>query len=358
MTTEFMRKAMVEAFKQKAKPTMFLSSKFQSPDRNKTDTTKIVIDVSREDEEYAIDVLRSTGGRGNIAKRFTTKEYVPPTYDEFSSFNENERLNRIIGRTEYDSESIADVVAAITDDQVRLQNKINRAIEKQASDIMFTGTVPLHNHDTIDFKLKSTHIISPTVDWSNSAGVPVDDMADGARLNRKDSKNTTDHAIFGTTALKLLFNNDQYKEIANFRRADRINVRPPVTNAEGATFHGDISIEDWVIDIWTYPQFYKVPEGFGLPNEGQLVPYVPEDKVFLGSYNARFDLYFAGIAKLVQADSRLSGLGFAQIPQIMRGDFHPYANLDIEAVNVRYGIKSAPLCVPTDVDSYCIFTVQ
>jgi len=355
---DFLRRAMGVVFKKKANPTGFLSSMFQSPDSNKSDTVEIVFDIKRNGEDLAIDIVRGTGGRNNVSKRFTTKTYTPPVYDEFANFNENERLNRAIGRTEYDEHTMAEVIAAITDDQVLLQDKILRSIEKQAADAFFTGTVVLINNDTVDFKQKSSHKITPSPIWSNASGVPIDDFADGALLNRKDGLTNTTDAIFGATALQLLFNNAQFKEKADFRRVDGMNIKPPVMNSEGANFHGILTIEDWVINLWSYPQFYLVPTGFSLANEGTKVPYIPTDKVWLGNINARFDLLFAGISKLVTADPRLASIGISQIPQTMRGDFHIYGAVDEFGANVKYGVKSAPLCVPTDIDSFCTFTVS
>lgn len=350
---------MIEAFKQKANPTLFLSSLFQSPELNKTSSSEIVIDIKRNGEEIAVDVVRGTQGRNNANKRFTTKTYTPPVYDEFANFNQNERLNRLLGRDEYSDHDMAGVIAAITDDQVLLQDKILRAIEKQAADALFNGQIVLINGDTVDFKQKATHQITPGVDWSNAAGDPVGDMKGGALLNRKDGLTTTTDAIFGDTALKLLLNNTKFKELAEFRRVDRVNVRPPMMNDDGAVFHGTLSIGDWVINIWTYPQFYLVPTGYGLPNEGTKVPYVPTDKVWLGNATAsRFDLMYAGIEKLVTADPRLESLGISHLPQTMRGDFHTYGAVDFLGENAKYGVKSAPLCVPTDIDSFCVLTVK
>lgn len=356
---EVFRIAMMETFKKKIAPTNFLSSMFQSPDVNKSDTRFIDVHVKRNGEEMAVDVLRESGGRGNINKRFTRKRYEPPFYNEWANTNASERLLQIFGKTEYDAETIADVIAAITDDQALMQDKIIRAIEKQAADAFITGTVPLINYDTIDFKQKTSHKITPPTAWSNSAGVPIDDLADGAKLIRIDGQTTTTDAIFGEDAFKLFFNNNQVKAKADFRRVDQINVRPPVMNSEGANFHGTVSIDEYVINIWTYPQYYIVQTGYGLPNEGESVPYIPADKVWLGNFNTRHDLYYAGVEKLVtMSDPRLSEIGFTAFPQTMRGDFHPYAIVDTLGQNTIYGVKSAPLCVPTDIDSFCVFTAS
>lgn len=355
---DFTRRAIAIAFKKKALPTKFLSSMFQSPEANKFDSVEIAVDIKRNGERIAIDVVRGTGGRNNVNKRFTTKTYTPPVYNEAGNFNENERLQRAIGRTEYAENAIAEVVAAITDDQVDLQDTILRAIEKQAADAMFTGTVILINNETVDFKQKTSHKITPSVNWSNALGVPLDDLAGGASLNRIDGQTTTKDLIMGETFWQLLKNNDQFKENADFRRVDQVNVRPPVMNSEGANFHGTLTIGEYNINLWTYPQFFFVPVGFGLANEGTSVPYIPTDKGWLGTIGVRFDLYFAGIAKLVPADPRLASFGISQTPQSMKGDFHTYGFTDIPGKNVVYGVESAPLCVPTDIDSFCTFTVS
>jgi hypothetical protein len=353
---------MAAAFKLKAMPTRFVSSWFQSPDANKFDTTEIVVDIKRNNESIAVDVVRGTQGRNNVNKRFTTKTYTPPVYDEYANFNESERLNRALGQTEYDDHSMAVVIAAITDDQAEMQAKIIRAIEKQAVDSLFAGQIALINGDTVDFKQKATHKIAPVVDWSNANGVPLDDMAGAAKLNRQDGYKQTTDGLFGEDALKLLFNNDQFKEKANqqFEQAQNMAIRPPMMNSEGAVFHGQLTIGDYRINIWSYPQFYDVPLGYSLPNEGTKVPYIPTDKVFIGNASgSRFDLYYAGIEKLAVApDPRLASLGLSMIPMTMKGDFHEYGAIDQLAQNAIYGVKSAPLCVPTEIDSFCILTVK
>ncbi len=354
---DFLRRSMAPVFKKKALPTMFLSSMFQSPDANKKDTVEVVVDIKRNGERIAIDIVRGAGGRNNVNKRYTTKTYTPPSYNEAGNYNENERLQRALGRTEYDEEREADILAAITDDQVDLQDTILRAIEKQAADAFFTGTVILINNDTVDFKQKATHQISPAIDWSHADGVPIDDLAGGALLNRKDGQTTTKDFIMGESTWLKLQNNAQFKATAEFRRVDHVNVRPPVMNSDGANFHGTLTIGEYVINLWTYPQFYFVPTGFGLANEGTLVPYIPTDKGWLGTIGARFDLYFAAITQLVPTDQRLAAFGFPTAPKPIKGDFHPYAYTDTPGKNLIYGMESAPLCVPTDLDTFSTFTV-
>ena len=362
MATDLERRAMVEVFNKKASPTMFLSGLAQTPERNISDTTKVVMDIKRHGEDIAIDVVRGTHGRGNIRKRFTTKEYIPPVYDEYAWMNENELLlNRMAGRTEYDPVLMADILDIITDDMVTLNDKIDRAKEKQASDALFGGTIPLVNGDTIDFKQKATHQTNSAAlgnaVWSNAAGDPDDDLQQLCTLNRKDGLGTSTDTIFGETAWKLYKNNTKVQTKTNFRRADLITIRPPEMNADGANFQGQITVGEYNLNVWTYPQFYLVPTGFGLPNEGTKVPYVPTSKVWVGRIGARMDWLYAGIAKLVPADPRLESIGLGNVPMTFRGERHLYGAVDFFGENAKYGVKSAPVFVPTDIDSFSVITV-
>jgi hypothetical protein len=360
MTVELGKKTMLAAFKQKKAPTMFLSGFFRTPPRNITRGRKVVIDIKRNDEDIAIDVIRGTKGRMNENKRFTTKEYEPPVYDEWSPFEEEELMDRGIGQTEYEDPAfLAEFIARVTDDQVENQEAILRAIEKQAADVLFTGTVVLVNNDTVDYKQKATHNFTTAVDWDAAGGLPLDDLGTASDLNRKDGKVESDIAIMGEQALKDFLNNAQVQKFGDFRRINRMDITPPVMNTEGAAFHGEVSVGSRRLQIWTYPQYYKVPTGFGLANEGTLVPYVPTDKVVVMGSNIRFDLAYAGIPQLVnRVDPRLQGLGLSAVPARIATDFHPYAHVDSEATTIKTGVRSAPLCIPTQIDGYTVIDTK
>ena len=241
------------------------------------------------------------------------------------------------------------------------QKKLDRSVEKQAVDALFLGTITLVNGDTIDFKQKATHqttsgALGNSV-WTNAAGDPDDDLQQLCDLNRKDGKSTSNVAEFGTQALKRYLENAKITAKTNFRRVDNINLRPPRLNSEGAVFHGFISVGDYELEVWTYPQFYTVPTGFGLANEGTSQPYIPLDKVRVGNKDSRFDLVYAGVEQLVPVETpELSALGINQVPRTMRGKTHIYGAVDVLQENAKFGVKSAPLAIPTDIDSFSILT--
>ena len=355
---DLIRRAMLEAFKQRATPTGFYRGMYQTPERNIVSSQEVVFDLKRNGETYAVDIVRGAGGRGNINKRFTTKTYTPPFYDEFAWVNENERLLRAFGMTEYDEHTMTEIMASIVDGQLLQNDKIDRAIEKQCVDALFLGKITLVNGDEIDFKQKATHKISPSTAWSNASGDPDSDLQGACDLNRKDGKGTSNVAEFSPEGLKLYLNNAKVIAKTNFRRIDRIDLRPPRPNSEGANFHGFITVGDYELEVWTYPQFYTVPTGFGLANEGTQQPYIPANTVRVGRKESRFDLVYAGIPNLVPVTNPgLASIGIGMVPQNMKGEKHPYGMVDEGASNVKYGVKSAPLAIPTDIDSFCILTV-
>lgn len=363
ISTTLTKRVMLEAFKQKMPPTMFLSSFFRTPPRNIVQTKTVVIDIKRQDEAIAVDVIRSTGGNLNNNKRFTTKEYEPPMYDEYTALFEEELLDRLPGNTEYDEiAASAHIISVITDDQIEMRDKILRSIEKQAADVLLTGTVTLINNDTIDFKQKATHSFTVSTAWSNAAADPIDDLLTATELNRKDGKLVPNMVIMGEGSFENFLKVTEVKDRVNLRRVNRADLRPPTFNELGATFQGVISVGSYQLEVWTYPQFYLVPTGFSLPNEGTLVPFIPDDKVIVISdpSKIRLDLVFAGVPALVdKVDPRIRAtLGFNQVPSRVRADFHPYAHLDNKAECINAGVKSAPLCIPTQIDGWSVIDTE
>lgn len=357
--TTLEKRTMLAAFKQKKAPTSFLAGWFRTTERDIFLSTKAVIDIKRNEENIAIDVVRGTGGRLNNNKRFTTKEYTPPMYDEFTAYNGDELNKRMPGELEYSNpDYIASLIAILTDDQVENQQTILRAIELQAAQTLFTGGVTLINNDSLDFKQKATHNFAAAIVWSNTSADPINDFITAADLNRKDGKTDSQVAIFGESAWKnFLARKTGANSPFDIKNVTLADIRQPVKNANGAVFHGTFTAGSYTFQAWTYPQYYMVPTGFGLANEGTLVPYVPTDKVAVLPMSDMIDLrlVFAGIPQLVTVnDPRLQSLGIVQVPTNIRADFHPYAVIDSEAKCMKAGVNSAPLCVPTQIDGWSI----
>lgn len=363
--TTLEKRTMLQAFKERANPTLFLSSWFKTGPRDIFRTKKCVIDIKRNGRPIAIDVVRGTGGRRINNKTFTTKEYEPPIYDLYNDYNDQELLNRLPGNTEYESiEESVQFMALVVDDQIEVKDMILRAIEKQAADTLLTGSVPLINSETIDYKQKTSHQIVSDPVWSNSGGLPRVDITSACQLISDDAKITIGEyiAIFGTSAWENFIEKNQGPgENFDMKDAQLADIVLPTMNIEGASFHGYASAGSYKLQLWTYPQNYDVPTGFGLPNEGTTVPYIPADKVIIIPPSRFIDLrlVFAGLPKLVdRVDPRLRGIGLTATPSIIAADFDPYGFVDESAVCAKIGVRSAPLVVPTQIDGWVVINTE
>lgn len=364
------RQVMLELFEQKSPNTMFLSNFFRRDPMWIVDTNEVEMDVIRDNEKISIDVTPFTAGRLNVKKRWTTKKYKPPMHDEYHSYEGKEFLDRLPGVNPYaPANNVAALLGKITDDQASLQKKINRSIEKMASDVFFSGKIVTLSDEEIDFKMKSSHQIDAAAAWGGgSATIPVD-LKNLADILRKDGKITMTDLVFGSSAWENFLKETTQANRFNFRRVEVTDISMPsmLDANNGAAFHGIIAVESYQVRCWTYPQFYDVPtdEEVGvdsgtITNAGQTgVAYVPENLVLGIGVGIDLRLVFGGIPHIInRPDPRLEALGIDGIPYAMARDFHPYALLDKKENALLVGVKSRPLTIPAQIDGFGFIDTQ
>lgn len=351
------RKKMLEVFEQKAKVKDFLSSFFKTKDDYITDTETVEIDVIRNNEKIAVDVVRGTGGFHNDLTKFTTKEYAPPSYDEYTSLTGKQLRKRLPGVNPYSMTPTqkAAYMALITDWQAKLWEKILRAIEFQASQVFFSGQIPLVNGDSLNYKQKASHQIDASPAWTDAAAKPFINLENGCIVNDQDGKTKTVMAIYGRLAWQYLTSIPDFEKKANFRRVDLVNITRAGINDKGAVFHGTIKAGSYVLECWTYPQKYDVPTDaeLGLPsgtvsNAGTTQPYVPDTKVLLMGEDLDLRLVYAALEPMF--DDRQSGV---PVPTQVRGKRQVYTDVGKNKRTLIVGVESAPLCIPTQIDGFC-----
>ncbi|MFI4894430.1 MAG: major capsid protein [Phycisphaerales bacterium JB058] len=361
ITANQVRTVLDRLFKDGAKPTMFLSS-FASV--RKTSAAAIAVDILRNKEEYAVDIIPGAGSRSNKKARWTTKEYIPPLYSESDSLTAQELQKRLPGVNAFDQSDMSYATQAIkiaSDKQIDLQDKILRAIELQARDAYFSGQIELLNGDTIDFKKKTTHGITPTTDWADATGTPLDDISDACALIRKDGLVQANRyrLIVADDVVEVLKANAQMVEKANLRRVNNVEMdRVSDINDLGAVRHGEFDAGRYIIELWTYPQFYDVPEGFGFANEGTKQPYIPSGEALLlpaGGIDLR--LWFAGVPTMLNQvePEAAAAVGGLSVPTLAEADFVPWIIGDDRKKCIELGVDSAPLFVPVQIDGFCTF---
>jgi len=347
------------AFKQIIPATKYLQNLFKSPDEYVFSGEDVQIDIIRTDEEFAVNCALYKGGRGNAFDLFTDKEWTPPMYDEFAYITAPLLQKRMPGRTIYDMGTgyERDFAFLLLEYSRALANKIVRAKEIQARDALFYGQITLVNGDVIDFNFKADHIYALPSVWTNSTSNPFAHFATIGGRVRRDSGRAIMDAIFGETMIQEFLNNDIVKASADLEQIDRMALTSPIAQDEGATYHGTFSANDYKINAWTYPQYHKVPVGYGLPNEGTKQPYIPTDRVVVLPTDPDFRLYYGGVPTLQNLSPETANvLEMTQFPTMEAGRMVPYADLDKNKQAVKVGVRSRPLTIPVDVDSIGVLT--
>lgn len=350
-TTKVLTASYQEAVK--TVPTMFLSSFFgkNSEELYVSDQEKIEIDIKRDEEMIAIDVLRGGSANTNVAGRYSTKEYSPPLYDESVAITAGMLNKRRAGMTPYERESRELRFAGIAvESLMKATRKILRAIEKQTAEALFDGVVTLVNTESLDFKRKASHNITPADLWSDTVNAnPIADLKAACEVNRVDGKVASKAVIMGSEAWDNFIVHPKVTEYLDNRRIEG-GLIDPQFGAEGATFQGIIWIGDYRLELYTYPQFYTSDEG------STHTPYVPTDQVVVMDPTARLDKAFAAVEVLPQFNKQFNGLGLGAIPQLTASEFVPY-QYNQPPKSLIVGVQSAPLVIPTAIDTICNLNV-
>lgn len=352
-------KTMLRVYEQMAAPVRFLSGLFVSPPENFYNSESVEIDIVRSEEEVAIVIEDlSTGYRMNEASIYTNKEFIPPIFKEAMTLNVFDLLKREPGSDPF--AAISFQVAATRRAMQgfrKTEDKIRRAIELQASQVLQSGVVTLINAagDTlysIDYSPKATHFPTVSIGWATLAtAIPYADLEALAEVIRSDGLSNPDQLIFGAGAWGNFIENPKIQALLDNRRME-IGGIAPATRGEGGTFQGFFWIGNYRFEMWTYSGRYKHPQ------TGTVTPFVADDKVIMRASNGRLDATFGAIPRLFAPDSRILSVLPGRINLPGAGvDMFTNAWVSDDGENFFAGVGSRPLMIPTAIDTYgCLDT--
>lgn len=351
---------MLRAYEQSAPPTLFLSGLFVSPPENFHNSEEVEIDIVRSEEDVAIVIQDlSTGYRMNSHDIYTNKSFKPPILKEAAALNAFDLIKRQPGNNPFEDVSFQ---AAATAQALRnfrkIDAKIRRSIELQASQVLQTGVVSLIDTAgtvlyTIDYKPKATHFPTAGVSWSTVAtATPLADLESLAEVIRSDGLNNPDQLIFGRTAWRYFIENPTVQALLDNRRMELGSVAPQM-RGQGGTFQGFIWIGNYRFEMWTYNGKYKHPQ------TGASTNFVADDKVIMRAADGRLDATFGSIPKIVSPEARV--LPFLPGRMSMREggmDLHTNAWVSDDGEQLFAGVGSRPLMIPTAIDTFgCLDTI-
>ena len=330
--------ALVDTYREMPKPTMFL----QSFGRVSLNNSRYVsIEVERGTEKVAVDVIRGSEGNRNTFGKSTEKVIDPPYFNETFDLTELYHYDLAFGATRINESAIADLAAESARRTMSIQAKIERAYEKMWSEVFETGIVTLKNGDNIDFKRKAGSLVDATSNtWATGSNDPRTNLISACQWIRQNGKSQGNvfNAILGSTALAALLKNSTITTAGDILRIDSMMINEPQRNAVGATSHGYINAGDYIVRLWSYPEFYDNASGTS-------TPYLNPKKVIVLPESPRFTMAFAGVPRLINGSTQYAPQAYF-IDNIQ----------DERKVADEIRVRSAGTPVPVAVDQ--IYTMQ
>lgn len=345
----------IDMYLEEASAPLFLAGFFRSPPQNFHTTEYVELDIQRDDEQVAIVVKDlSLPPHANENTLYTNKRVKPPIYDEEGAITAFDMIKRQAGQNPFASpEYAANAVRQAFTVYRKLENKIRRAIELQASQVLQTGQLTLIDQNGVavyelDFEPKATHMKTVSVTWAEngSTGDPLADLSALADAVRQDGKTEPTRLIFGKSAFQRFLANAKVQAALESRRAVLAEIRPEA-RGQGATFQGWIWIDEYRFEMWTYSGFYRHPQS------GSVTPFVTTTNVIMMSEDGRLDLTYGAIPLIVPPDPRLAAFLPGRISSQGRGldlTTNAWITPNNKAVMVSAGTR--PLTIPTAIDTF------
>lgn len=323
-------KKLIAVYKEMTTPTSFLRSFFQVDEGL---TKEVSIEVQRGTEKVAVDVLRGTDGNRNTMSKSTEKIFVPPLYWDYIVANDHRLYDVAIGAKS--AEVISVLANELAGEMLNLKNKQERAYELQCAQVLTTGIVQLNAATDIDYKRKAGSLVdtSGATPWTTGSVDPTLQMEEGCNFLRQvgKSEGATINVIMGSTAFGAFINNTIVKERGDIRAFSLLGIREPQRNSVGASFHGQVACGSYMVNVWTYPEFYDNSSSVS-------TPYIDPKKIIMIPEAPKFKLSFGAVPQLLDGS----------MPQ--RGAYLVSEYFDDRKVAHEMHIKSAGVAIPVAVD--------
>lgn len=334
-------KKLIELYKERPVTTSFLRSFFPT---DESDTKEISIMVIRGTEKIAVDVQRGTEGNRNSFSKSTEKIFVPPYYREYFDATDLDLYDSLFGASEISVDKLASFLNSVADKFGILQDKIERAYERQCAQVLQTGVVTLNAGINIDFKRKADSLVdlnATTGYWTVANHDLYADLITGCNFIRQKGKSQggTFNAIFGASALSAMMGNAVFTTRQNLFNMSLDMIAPPQRDAVGGVFLGQLTAGTNKINVWSYPEFYDDAAGVS-------TPYIDDTNVILIPVKPRFKLGFAAVPQLLKAAGQ----------KIVKGAYLFGEYLDERNTAHIMDVKSAGVAIPVAVDQ--IYTMK
>lgn len=322
-----------------------------------TPTLEVDVEVQRDNDLIAVDVVRFTEGNKNKFSKITEKKYIPPFFKEDYDFQrdqvymntialgvgmENVQVNAVITRNAFKNVS-------------KNRDKIIRAIRKQQADVLQTGIVTVANGDNVDFKRKAASMVNVSTGgayWSSaSTAKPLTDIRKGLDFLRNvgQSGGVATNVVMRSAAWEAMLASDEIKNQGPnvIQQIQRININmPQFDGVSGMAFQGQVAAGDFTVNIWTYNEKYT-------DANGDTQYYLAENLVVMIPDDFQGKTVFGGLPTMNTA--MIGGIE-VDVPAVVEANYLIRSYSDKKTLSSTIELTSAPLVIPFTIDK--IYTMQ
>ncbi len=357
-------KRMLKAYSQMAQPTLFLSGFFQSPPENFHTTEEVEIDIVRSDEDVSIVVQDlSTGYRMNSEDLYTNKGFKPPIHKEAIPLNSFDLIKRMPGQDPFQSPDFrANMILRMFNGMTKIERKIRRSVEWQASQVLQTGVVTLVDSNgnalfVLDYKPKATHFPTAGVSWASATGAQkLADLESLGEVIRDDGLSDPDQILMGIDAFENFISDSTVQARFDIRRIELGTIASAEMRGNGGTFRGVVLLGNYTYDVWTYGGRFKHPQ------TGVKTQFLDPGKVVMRASSGRMDATFGAIPNIGQMVGGQNARLLSELPgrfSNSAGGMDLFTNvwLSADGEQIFGGVGGRPLMIPTAIDTYgCLDT--
>lgn len=321
---------------------------------DKVTPSKLVsLEVSRGTNKIAADVLRGSESNRNKFGRSTMKNYQPPYYAESFTNEDLALYDQLFAQAGeiVDTELVKAAVQEVTENYLELKNKIERAYERQVSQVLQTGIVTLKNGDNIDFKRKGALMVTVDIKWDTSAtATPTKNIKSVCDVLRKNGAAAAEFdVILGSSAVDAFFNTAEYqsKYALHPITIDDYNM-PRMNETSGAVFLTRIPIGPYKVNLWSYLGHYT-------DENGNDTDYIDPKNVIVIAKSANIKMSFGAVPRVLTDNGIMQNQQFANV---LEGGKYFLNNFVKQEVSSHiFEIKSAGVAVPVTIDHFATLKV-
>ena len=357
-------KRMISAYFQEASPTAFFSGMFTARPENFHSSEEVEIDIVRSEEDVSIVIQDlSTGHRMNSDDLYTNKGFKPPIHKEAIPINAFDLIKRMPGTNPFESPDFrANVITKMFSGMRKVERKIKRSIELQASQVMQTGIITLSDAAgtalySLDYKPKSAHFPTAGTSWATATLTQkINDLTSLCDVIRSNGLVDPDEIDMGSTAWENLLQTTGFLDRLDARRADLGTITPMDKRGNGGIYRGTLELGNYKLDVFTYNGRYKHPQ------TGASTPFLDPGKIVVRSVEGRMDATFGAIPN-IGALLGASGRLIPELPSRMSSsdngmDLFTNVWMSNDGEQLFGGVGARPLMVPTAIDTFGCLNTQ